>query len=395
MLELEFTPEQQLLRQSVRGVCESCCPLPVVRSLEDDAMGIPADLWKQLGELDLVGLLLPEEHGGAGMSLLEGVVLYEELGRALVPVPHFVSAVLAGGALARAGSDEQKARWLPAISSGDAVFSVAWLEPDGGFGPRAVATSAKSEGAVVRLTGTKRHVAFAAAAERLLVLARSGDRPEDVGLYLVDPSAPGVRLTQQFSIASDTQYQVELDGVEVSEADRVGSAPSGWDVWDAVMHEGVVLLAAQAMGGARQALDITVQYAKDRRQFDKPLGAFQAIAHYLADAVTAVDGGTTLVHEAAWAHSAGRPEARRLAAMAKLFACQTYRDVTAMAQQVFGGIGFTVEFDIQLYFRRAKALQLSWWDGAYLEQLVAASVLGGAAGSGAQLTDQLTEKLPE
>ena len=142
------------------------------------------------------------------------------------------------------------------------------------------------------------------------------------------------------------------------------------------MHDGCILLGAQAMGGAQQALDITVQYAKDREQFDKPLGAFQAIAHYLADAVTAVDGGTTLVHEAAWARAEGRP-VDTLAPMAKLFACRTFRDVTAMAQQVFGGIGFTVDFDIQLYFRRAKALQMSWWDTRYLEELVASAVLDG------------------
>jgi alkylation response protein AidB-like acyl-CoA dehydrogenase len=380
VLDLELTPEQQMLRETVRGVCESYCPLSTVRSLEDDPTGIPTELWKQFGELDLVGLLLPEQHGGAGMSLVEGVVLYEELGRALVPVPHFVSAVLSGGALARAGSEEQKAQWLPAISSGEAVFSVAWLEPEGGFGQRGVATRAEPDGDRFRLTGTKRHVLFAAAAQRLVVLARTGDDPEQVDLFVVDPTAPGVRLTQQFSIASDTQYQIDLDGVVVAAADRIGPAGSGWATWDAVMHEGIVLLAAQAMGGARHALDITVQYAKDRQQFDKPLGAFQAIAHYLSDAATTVDGGTTLVHEAAWARATGRPEARRLAAMAKLFACQTYRDVTAMAQQVFGGIGFTVEFDIQLYFRRAKALQLSWWDTPYLEELVAAAVLERAQG---------------
>jgi alkylation response protein AidB-like acyl-CoA dehydrogenase len=212
----------------------------------------------------------------------------------------------------------------------------------------------------------------------LVVLARSGEGDDGVDLFLVDPSAPGVRLTQQFSVASDTQYEVVLDGVRIGADARLGAPGSGWATWDAVMHDAIVLLAAQAMGGARRALDITVQYAKDRRQFDKPLGAFQAIAHYLADAVTAVDGGTSLVHEAAWARATGRVEARRLAAMAKLFACQTYRDLTAMAQQVFGGIGFTVEFDIQLYFRRAKALQVSWWDTRYLEELVAASVLDAA-----------------
>src|SRR5580704_17612971 len=142
------------------------------------------------------------------------------------------------------------------------------------------------------------------------------------------------------------------------------------------MHDGIILAAAQAVGGAQYALEITVQYAKDRQQFDKPLGAFQSLAHYLADAATAVDGAEVLVHEAAWARSESRDVAR-LAPMAKLFACQTFRDVTATAQQIFGGIGFTVEFDIQLYFRRAKQLQLSWWDTRYLEELVAASVLDG------------------
>jgi alkylation response protein AidB-like acyl-CoA dehydrogenase len=128
------------------------------------------------------------------------------------------------------------------------------------------------------------------------------------------------------------------------------------------------------MGGAERALEITVEYAKVRKQFDKPLAAFQAISHYLADAATLVDGGKTLVYEAAWTRSSGQ-DASRLAPMAKLFACQTFRDVTAMCQQVWGGVGFTVEYDIQLYFRRAKQLQLSWWDTRYLEELVAASVL--------------------
>ena len=198
--------------------------------------------------------------------------------------------------------------------------------------------------------------------------------PTDVDLFLVDPAAAGVTLTQRFSIASDTQYDVVLEGVAVAAADRIGPAGSGWATWREVLTDGLVLLAAQAIGGARYALEITVQYAKDRQQFDKPLGAFQAIAHYLADAVTAVDGGEQLVHEAAWAGASGRP-VDRLAPMAKLFACQTFRDVTAMAQQVFGGIGFTLDFDIQLYFRRAKQQQLNWSDTGALEQQVAAAVL--------------------
>jgi alkylation response protein AidB-like acyl-CoA dehydrogenase len=142
------------------------------------------------------------------------------------------------------------------------------------------------------------------------------------------------------------------------------------------MLDGAIMLAAQAVGGARYTLEITVQYAKDREQFDKPLGAFQAISHYLADAATAVDGAETLMYEAAWARANGR-SVDRLAPMAKLFACKTFRDVTAMSQQVFGGVGFTVEYDVQLYFRRAKQQQISWWDDRALEEMVATTVLDG------------------
>ena len=215
---------------------------------------------------------------------------------------------------------------------------------------------AEPDGDGFRLTGTKRHVPFASSASASAwSWPAPVTPPSDVDLFLVDPGAPGVTLHQQQTMASDAQYRGDLRR-RARRRRRPHRAPPGraGRRWDAVMHDGCILLGAQAMGGAQQALDITVQYAKDREQFDKPLGAFQAIAHYLADAVTAVDGGTTLVHEAAWAGADGRP-VDRLAPMAKLFACRTYRDVTAMAQQVFGGIGFTVEFDIQLYFRRAKA----------------------------------------
>jgi alkylation response protein AidB-like acyl-CoA dehydrogenase len=374
VLDLDFSPEQEMLRDTVRKVCATHSPLSVVRELEDDPVGYPAELWKQLGELDLIGLLLPEEHGGSGMSAVEGVVVYEELGRALAPTPHFASAVLCGGALARAGSDEQRAAWLPRVASGEAVLVPAWFEPENSCGPTGVRMRAEPDDGGYLLRGTKRHVPFASSAHGVVVLARTGDGPADVDLFLVDPAAEGLSMRQQMTVASDTQYELSFDGVRVEQGDRLGPAASGWATWDTVMHDGCILLAAQAMGGAQQALDITVQYAKDRRQFDKPLGAFQALAHYLADAVTAVDGGTTLVHEAAWARAEGLSVAT-LAPMAKLFACRTFRDLTAMAQQVFGGIGFTVDFDIQLYFRRAKQLQISWWDTRYLEELVASAML--------------------
>ncbi|MBV8161336.1 MAG: acyl-CoA/acyl-ACP dehydrogenase [Acidimicrobiia bacterium] len=361
-MDLELSEEQQLLRSTVRGLCARHAGLDVVRQLENDPVGYPEKFWLQLGEAGLLDM--------GDLSMLDAVVLYEELGRALAPSPHFVSSVVSAGALRRAGSEEQQGEWLARMAAGTAIITPAWLEPEGGFGPSGVQVRADGEG---RVTGTKRHVQYAKAADRLLVLARgsgTGGGEGDIVYLLVDPRADGVTLTQQQTIASDTQYCIDFDGAV---GERL--ATPGWQVWDDVMRDAIVLLGAQAVGGARFALDITVQYAKDRKQFDKPLGAFQAIAHYLSDAVTTVDGAETLVYEAAWARDSGGASRPGLAPMAKLFACQTFRDVTAMAQQVFGGVGFTVEYDIQLYFRRAKQLQISWWNDRYLEELIAADVL--------------------
>ena len=373
-MDLDFSQEQEILREMVRGVCSEYAPIDVVRKMEDDPIGFSPAFWKQLGELGLLGLSLPEKHGGADQSLLDAALVYEEFGRALSPSPHFVSSVLSGGALVLAGSEAQKQEWLPRIISGEAILTPAWLEPRHGYGPNGVQLSATLDGDEYRIRGTKRHVAFASSADRLLVLVRTGNGEHDIDLLPVDPKSPGVELTQQFSLASDTQYRVDFKDVRVPLSERIGDAHSGWKTWDQVMHDGIILQAAQAIGGAQRALEMTVQFAKEREQFDKPLGAFQAIAHYLADAATEVDGGRILVYEAAWARSAGK-SIQRLAPMAKLFACDTYRKLTAMAEQVYGGVGFTIEYDIQLYFRRAKQLQLSWWDPRYLEELIASSVL--------------------
>ena len=248
MLDLDFDQEQELLRQTVRDLLARHCSLAVVRQMEDDPVGYPAALWEQLGELDLIGLLLPEEYGGSGMTLIEGVALYQELGRALAPTPHFVSAVLGGGVLAAAGSAEQKDRWLRPVAAGEAVVTPAWLEPENGYSPRGVPVRAEADGAGFRLSGRKRHVAFASASDRLVVLARTGDAAEAIDLFLVDPHAPGVELRQQFSVASDTQYEVTFDGVALGTEDRIGAAGSGWATWQDVLEPSLVLLGAQAVG---------------------------------------------------------------------------------------------------------------------------------------------------
>ena len=371
-MDMDFTPEQELLRDSVRRTCARHGGLDMVRKLENDAVGYSPAFWSALAELGLLGLTLPDEYDGSGMTLVDAALVYEELGRSLAPSPHFVSCVLAAGVLQRAGDTAQKQRWLPRIAAGEAVLTVAWLEPSGGFGPEGVqVTATPAEGGYV-LDGVKQHVPFARAADALLVLARS---PEGVVLVLVEAGTPGLSLEQQLTVASDTQFRVTFDGVTVPADGVLREGGATWSCWHDTMLDGAILLAAQAVGAARAALELTVDYAQKREQFDRPLGAFQAIAHYLADATAAVDGTQTLVWEAAWARAEGR-SVDRLAPMAKLYAGKTLREATAMAQQVFGGNGFTLDFDVQLYFRRAKSWQLNYWDDRYLEELIADQVLG-------------------
>jgi len=374
-VDLAFTEEQDMLRDAVRGLCADAADS--VRALEDDPKGYDEVFWQGLAAMGLTGLMTPEVLGGSGMGLLDAVVVYEELGRSLVPSPHLASSVVAGGVLATAGSDAQRADWLPAMAAGEAVLSVAWLEPDNSSGPSGVQMAAVADGDGFVLSGSKRHVPYASSADRLVVLARTGAAEggaEAIDLFLVDPTDEGVTLTLQPTVAGDTQYRVDLDRVRVEATDRIGPAGTGWATWSTVMADAIVLVAAQAVGAAEATHALTTEYAKERHQFDKPIGAFQSISHYLADGITAIDGARVLVHRAAWSRDEGR-DVSMLAPMAKLFATQTCRDVTGVAIQVHGGMGFTVECDAQLYFRRAKSWQLNWFDDDHLEELIAASVL--------------------
>ncbi len=373
-MDLDFTPEQDLLRDSVRRACERHCGLDVIRKLENDPVGYSPELWQQLSELGVTGLVIDEKYGGSGMSMIDAAVVYEEFGRALVPSPHFVSAVLAAGLIARSSNEALKSDLLPKIASGEAIVAVASLEPDNSYAASGVQLKASRDGESWTLSGAKRHVPFAQAATSMIVLARTDDGRDESGIValLVEAGAEGITLTQQLTVASDAQFRVDFDNVSASAV--VQETGTAWSAWHDTMLDGATLLAAQAAGGARAALELARDYANTREQFDKPLAAFQAISHYLADAVTTVDGAQTLAWEAAWARAEGR-SIEALAPMAKSYACQTYRKVTATAVQIFGGNGFTVEFDIQLYFRRAKSMQLNNWDDRYCNELIAAQLL--------------------
>jgi alkylation response protein AidB-like acyl-CoA dehydrogenase len=370
-MDLDLSEEQQMVIDMTQSMLQEHCPTQIVRDMEDDPKGYPDGLWKQMSELGLNGLIIPESFGGGGLGILEAALVYEEIGRAMAPVPHFVSCVMSAKVLLAAGSDDQKKQWLPKIAAGEAILTPAWVEPSRGFGEKGIALAATADGDGFTLSGRKRSVPYASSADRLIVLARTD---AGVDLFLVDPQSSGIEMKQLLSQGREPQYQIDFDNVSVSAADRIGAAGSGWATWNEVMLEGIILLAAQAVGGADRCLKETVEYANARVQFDKPLGAFQALAHYMADASTAIDGGRVLVHEAAWNASEGR-SVGRFGPMAKLFCCEAFRETTRISAQIWGGVAFTIEYDQQMFFRRAKQLQLSWWDTPYLEELIAADVL--------------------
>lgn len=370
-MDLNFTEEQNLFRDMVKSIVDDHSTTEVVREMEHDEIGIPAGLWGQMKDNGLLSVLIPEEYGGLGLSMLDAAVIYEELGRGLAPGPHFVSAMVSASAIVKGGSDAQKSELLPLIGSGELIVTPAWLEPDNGFGPEGVQLRAEAAGDGVRLSGVKRHVFYAKAAQKLLVLARTGDAANAVGLFLVDVDAEGVALEQQKSMAYDTQYKVTFSDVAVAAANCL---EGDWSIWQDVLMEACILQAAFAVGGAQRALDMTVEYSKDREQFDKPIGSFQSLAHYMADAQVEITGAQVMAWEAAWACSEGKP-IQRLAPMAKLFCCNVFRNSTAKCEQIYGGYGFTMEYDIQLFFRRAKQQQINWLDNRALEELIAADVL--------------------
>ena len=373
-MDLSFTDEQTFLRDAVRDVCAKHCDPEAIRALEDDPVGWSQDFWQELASMDLLGLSLPAEHGGSGMGLLESVIVAEELGRAIAPSPWFPSVVVGGGLLAAMGSAEQQAQWLPAVAKGEAILTLAWLEPNNTDGPTGVQLEGKIDGDAITLSGTKIMVPFANSADRLLVLARTGTGDTDITLLMVDPTVDGIELEHTLTAGRGAEHEVRFSDVTLGADAVVGALNGGWAGFVDAMDGALIVAAGLANGGAEKVLEMTVEYAKERVQFGVPIGNFQGVSHPIADIATEIEGSKTLSYEAAWAATA-QDGAGALAAMAKQYAADVFRRATRVGHQVFGGIGFTNAIDMQLYFRRAKQLELSWFEPRTLAERVAAAEL--------------------
>ena len=375
-MDLSLTEEQQLLQSSARDFLQQECPPMHVRAMEEDAIGYSPALWKNIAELGWTGLMFPEQYGGSGYTFIELCVLMEEFGRSLLPSP-FHSAVLTFGLpIMFSGSEAQKNRYLTGLSSGTTLGTLALTEPSASYEPGAISVRATERSGGFVINGTKLFVANAHTADTLLVAVRTSDAggPEaGISLLLVPGKAAGVEITPLQTIASDRQFEVEFRNVEVGSDALVGGLHQGWPLIRKTIDYATVAQCAEMVGIAQVAFDMSVDYAKNRVQFGRPIGSFQAIKHKCSNMVIDVDGSRFITYRAAWCLNQGLDAAKEIA-MAKAWTSDACRRVCASAHQIHGGIGFTKEYDLQLFFRRAKHGEVLYGDADLHREVVAQEI---------------------
>ncbi len=372
-LDFALTEEQEMLRKMARDFLVSRCPKKFVREMEKDEKGFTPEFWQEMAGLGWMGLAFPEKYGGGGGSFLDLTILLEEMGRACMPGPFFSSAVLGGLAILTAGNEAQKAEFLPRIASGKLIATLALTEASASYDPVAISTTASLEGNSYVLNGTKLFVSDGQVADWLIVAARTKkttNKKEGISLFLVKAGSPGIQCTPLKTIAGDKQAEVVFHNVAVDKDKLLGEVDKGWTTVDTVLCYAAVGKAAEMVGGAQQVLEMTTSYAKERVQFDKPIGSLQAIQHYCANMAIDLDGSRFIAYQAAWALSEKLSCAREVS-IAKAFVSDAYRRIMVLAHQIHGAIGFTEDHDLPLYYRRAKAGELSFGDGDIHRELVA------------------------
>ena len=362
-MNFEFSDDQKQLRDQARRYLAEHSPPKAVRAVLEGNAPYDKALWKGLAEMGFLGVAIPEEFGGAGAGHLELCVIAEEMGRALAPVPFSSTIYLAAEAIMLAGSDAQKAKWLPKIASGEAIGTLALFEGVGNPSHKAIKVSA-SQGAV---SGTKTPVADGAIADFAIVAARTGStgRETDIGLFIVDLSGDGV-TRKALANLDQAHGQAEIT-FDRAKAEPLGATSEGWSILTRVLDRAAVLMAFEQVGGADRALEMGRDYALDRIAFGRQIGSFQAVKHILADMYVSATLARSNCYYGAWALSTDAAELPEAAATARISATQAFQHCAKNNIQVHGGMGFTWEFDCHLYYRRANVLALSLGSATYWE----------------------------
>jgi len=374
-MEFSLNEEQEMLKTMARDFLENECPKTFVREMMEDEAGHSPDLWKKMAEVGWLGLILPEEYGGSAMNFRDLTVLFEEMGRAMMPGPFLSTLLLAGLPILEAGTDQQKGEFLPRIANGESVFTLAVTEEDGDFWPEGVQMRADKLGDDYVLSGTKHFVPDARAADYIIVAARTSrsDNPaEGITLFLVDTSEWGVYVAPLKTMdETRKQYELVLTRVAVPGKHIIGEMDKGWPILQDMVLKATTALCAEMVGGCEWILETTVNYAKERVQFGVPIGSFQSIKHKCADMYSACEYARSLMEAAAEAIREDNPDAAAMVSMAKSYCADAYRIVADHGVQIHGGIGFTWDHDMHLYFKRARSADTAFGDSTYHRELIA------------------------
>ena len=377
-MDFGLNEEQEMLKTMARDFFTNECPKTHVKEMMDDEKGYSPELWKKMAELGFLGLVIPEEYGGTGGNFIDLMVLMQEMGRAVLPSPFISTVLLAGIPLLTAGTEEQKKEFLPKIAAGDVILALALSEPNGDLGADAIEIEAVAKGNDYIINGTKLFVLDAAAADHILCATRTKrtkDPEEGITLFLIDAKADGVHVTS-LKTMDETRKQCEVlfKNVKVPAKSMVGELHQGWPILKKTLNQATAMLCGEMVGGLDTVMEMTLDYAKQRIQFGVPIGSFQAIKHKFADMLIQVEYARSLTYYAAWTVDQDIPDSPVAVSTAKSWCGDAYKHVTNEGVQIHGGIGFTWDHDMHLYFKRARFSDTAFGDSTYHRELIAQSL---------------------
>jgi alkylation response protein AidB-like acyl-CoA dehydrogenase len=369
-MEFILTEEQQLLQDTAREFVNKNSSLRRIRALRDsgDALGFSRDLWSEMAKLGWLGIIFPEQYGGAGLGYTEMMVILEELGRGLMPEPVISNMLLAGSAIASGGSEAQREAVLPPLIAGDLLLALAYQEPRSRYDPHHVETRAEKSPRGWKLTGEKVHVLDAFGADRLVVSARTSGATRDrdgITLFLLDTHAPGLGIERQSRIDSRNAAIVRLDGVSAGADDVIGAGDHGADLLEAALERSTIGLCAEMLGSMNAAMAMTLDYLKTRVQFGVPIGSFQALKHRAAKMFIETELARSAVLAAHKALDENGPQVAEIASLAKARCSDAFVLIANESVQMHGGIGMTDEHDVGFFIKRARVAELTFGDADY------------------------------
>jgi len=363
-MNITFSAEHELVYQTAVNFAREALSRHHIRELEASEAGFDPDTWRNMAVLGWTGALLSQEHGGSGTGVMEMALIVEACGRAALPTPIFSTVIEAGGLLDRAGSESQRNTWLTRIKAGDAIMTTAVLEQRSEYQASEIETSIKRTTTGYRITGTKLFVRHAAVADAIICLARSGPEPENLTWVLVPTTARGLLIHRLPASGGEPLFEVVFDGVQVEIAAAVGEPGRAWPLTREMLLRGACLKAAELVGIGKAALDLTIDYAKQRVQFDRPIGSFQSVHHHCADMYRDWQACRLLVYQAAALLDKGVSCAREVS-MAKAKASEVIPALTRLAHQIHGSIGYYRDYPLELYYHRALAAQFAYGDAFF------------------------------